>query len=311
MIDVEPRDLGKVVQLVAKTNGWEAAETRFAIKSSILITGNPGTFNQTPPELIQPLRAAWLTTKEKRPTDFNGPKVAVTRLAVVDGILRTEAELTDYFTLWGLPQAPESRPLFEEHERNIVVNRAIVPGDALYQTEIPWGVCTHNILLDGSGDLIFMIRSLSQGFNQGRVSVTEEEQMEPEDRSPFVASRRSFPEELGQAVGETIRRDRIRLLGVAMEKGSAYPAFAFITETGTLPRDIERSWRGARDYNENTSLFVVPMSQIDRWMATDEVAPEVWHPSFLAGNIAEDAKLRLHNTSAWRLELARQYIKAA
>lgn len=307
-IDVEPGDLGKVIQLVAKSNGWKKEETRFTIDRSVLITGNPdpGIVHQTPSELIQPLRAAWLTTKEKRPNDFNGPKVAVRRLAVVDGVLETDAVRTDYFTLWGLPQAEDSKPLFAEHERLVVVNRADSP-NALYETNIPWGICSHNTLLDRNGDILFMIRSMSQGFNQGRVSVTEEEQMEPDDSTPFFASYRSFTEELDLLVPE----QRISLLGVALEKGAAYPAYAFVGESAVLARDIVDSWRRARDYNENTALFVVPMTQIDRWMSTDAVTSEVWQANFLAGNIAPDAKLRLHNTSAWRLDLARKFTKSS
>lgn len=306
-IDVEPKDLGKVIQLVVKSDGWKKEETRSNIDRTVLITGNPGPgiIHQTPPELIKPLRSAWLTTKKRRPNDFNGPKVAVRRLAVIDGILQTDAVETDYFTLWGLPQAEDSKPLFAEHERQVVINRADSP-NALYETNIPWGVCSHNTLLDGNGDILFMIRSMSQGFNQGRVSVTEEEQMEPDDATPFFASHRSFTEELDLLVPE----QRISLLGVAMEKGAAYPAYAFIAETDVLVRNIVDSWRRARDYNENTALFVVPMTQIDKWMSTDEITSEVWQANFLAGNTAPDAKLRLHNTSAWRLELARRFTQS-
>lgn len=308
MIDVEPKDLGPVVQLVAKSDGWKKEKIRFNLDRSTLITGNPDSrvVHQTPVELRAPLQAAWLTTKERRPNDFNGLKVAVRRLAVIDGILQTDAFVTDYFTLWGLPQAEESKPLFAEYERQVVINRADSP-NALYETNIPWGVCSHNILLDRNGDILFMIRSMSQGFNQGRVSVTEEEQMEPDDLTPFFASYRSFTEELDLLVPE----QRISLVGVAMEKGAAYPAYAFIGETEILARDIVDSWRKARDYNENTALFAVPMTQIGRWMAQDEITSEVWHINFLAGKIAPDAKLRLHNTSAWRLELAKRFTQSS
>lgn len=307
-IDVEPKDLGKVIQLVAKSDGWKREQTRFHLDNTILITGNPDPeiVHQTPPELIEPLRAAWLATKDRRPNDFNGSKVAVRRLALIDGILQTDAVITDYFTLWGLPQTDRSKPLFAEHEKQVVVNRADSQ-NALYETTIPWGVCSHNILLDKNGDILFMIRSMSQGFNQGRVSVTEEEQMEPDDSTPFFASHRSFTEELDLLVPE----QRISLLGVALEKGAAYPAYAFVAETDVLVRNIVASWRRARDYNENTALFVVPMTQIDRWMITDEITSEVWQANFLAGNIAPEAKLRLHNTSAWRLELARQFTQSS
>lgn len=303
-IDVEPRDLGKVVQLVAKSDGWKAEDIWYSIDRSILITGNPDPriVHQTPLELIQPLRAAWLTTQERRPNDFNGPKVAVRRLAVRDGILEIDAVGTDYFTLWGLPQADASKPLFAEHERQVVIkNKA--RDYASYETDLPWGICSHNTVIDSNGDVLLMVRSMDQGFNAGRVSATEEEQMEPDDSTPFFASSRSFTEELDLLVPE----QRISLLGVAMEKGAAYPAFGFIAETDVLAKDIVDSWRTARDYNENTALFVVSMTKIDKWMETDEITSDVWNANFLAGNIAPDARLRLHNTSAWRLNLARRF----
>lgn len=307
-IDVEPRDFGKVIQLVAKRDGWNEEETRFNLDRSILITGNPDPIleHQTPDDLLMPLQAAWLTTKERRPNDFNGPKVAVRSLAVKEGYLIIHAVETDYFTLWGLPQAEQSKPLFAEHERQVIVNRAISP-DALYETNIPWGVCSHNIFLDKNGDILFMVRSMSQGFNQGRVSATQEEQMEPSDLTPYLTSHRSFVEELGL----NIPKKRISLLGIALEKGAAYPAFAFVAESDYLAKDIVGRWRNARDHNEHTALFVVPMTRISRWMGTHELSSEVWQAYLLAGNIAPDAKLRLHNTSAWRLELARKFTQSS
>lgn len=303
-IDVEPRDLGSVVQLVSKSEGWKPEETRYHL-SPIYIGGdlNPSVTNRTPESLIKPLQAAWLTTKERRPTDFNGLKVAVQRLSVIDGILMTEGVITDYFTAWGLPKADVSRDLFAEHERQVVINRIDAPNVA-YETDIPWAVCSHNILLDRNGDVLMMVRSQSQGFNAGRVSVTEEEQMEPTlDVSPFSTSFRSFHEELDLIVPP----QRMRLLGVALEKGAAYPAYAFVAETDVLARELIDSWRRARDYNENTALFVVPMTQVGGWTSAEEVTPEIWESHLLAGNVAHDANLKLHATSSWRIELAKRY----
>ena len=151
--------------------------------------------------------------------------------------------------------------------------------------------------------LPLMVRSQSQGFNAGRVSVTEEEQTDVEDSSFFATSARSFKEELSLRVPQR----RIKLLGVAMEKGAAYPAYAFVTETDLKPTKLVEGWRKARDYNENTALFAVPMTKVDGWINTEEISPEVWSQHLLAGGIAHDAKLRLHATSAWRIYLGREY----
>ncbi|MBU1032299.1 hypothetical protein KKE03_05280 [Patescibacteria group bacterium] len=303
-IDVEPRDLGQVVQLVAKPDGWKPEETRYNL-NPIYIGGDPNSsfVNYTPKNLIKPLQVAWSTTQKLRQTDFNGLKVAAQRISIINGILQTDAVITDYYTAWGLPQADASKALFAEHERQVVVNRADAP-NASYETNIPWAVCSHNVLLDPNGRILMMVRSQSQGFNARRVSVTEEEQMEPAlDFSPFGTSFRSFHEELDVIV----LPQRIRLLGIAMEKGVAYPAYCFIAETVELAENIEAKWRKARDYNENTALFAIEMTEVDRWLQTDDVRPDVWRRYLLGGNIAADAILKLHATAPWRMGLAKVY----
>lgn len=305
-IDVEPRDFGSVVQLVAKPGGWKPEEIKYTLNPAYIGGDrNPKLVNITPAFLKEPLEAAWLETREKRPNDFNGLKVAVQRLTVIDGILTSHAYVTDYFTVWGLPKAEASKDLFAELEKNIVVNRIDSP-NARYETErpIPWAVCSHNVLLDSNGRILMMVRSMSQGFNAGRVSVTEEKQMEPTlDYSPFSASFRSFHEELGVIV----LPQRIRLLGVALERGAAYPAYCFVAETTELAQNIVKKWRQARDYSENTALFVVEMTEVDQWLQSGEVRSDVWNRHLLGGNIAPDAVLKLHATSPWRINLAREY----
>ena len=152
-----------------------------------------------------------------------------------------------------------------------------------------------------------MIRSMTQGFHAGRVSLTEEEQMDPDrDFSPFNAAYTSFYEELGIFVPTA----SVRLLGVAMEEGAAYPAYAFIAESSKTARQIVETWQTAPDHNENTSLFAVPMNQIDSWNR-DEVTPDIWGPNYLAGKLDPDAKLNLHSTTPWRIALAKAYTKTS
>lgn len=303
-IDTEPKDLGPVIQLVAKSDGWTLQETQYRLKPEY-IGGDPSPYlvNATPQNLIELLRDAWLTTRDKRPNDHNGLKVAVRRLAVIDGILQTDGVVTDYFTAWGLPKADASKDLFAEHERQVAINRDKAP-NAIYETNIPWAVCTHNVLLDPNGRILMMVRSQSQGFQAGRVSVTEEEQMEPTlDISPFAAAYRSYHEELRLVVAP----QSMRVLGVALEKGAAYPAYCVVAETDALAQDIVDSWRRARDFNENTALFAVEMSEVDRWLASGEITSDIWHKSLLSGDIAVDAKLKFHATSPWRINLVRRY----
>ena len=187
-IDVEPKDLGPVVQLVANSEGWKQYETRYRFNRSIFITGNTdqSVISQTPADWIEPLKAAWLMTKKQRPKDYNGSKVAVRNLAVEEGILYTEGVETDYFTVWGLPKADASKDLFAEHERQVVINQVAAP-NAFFETKVPWALCSHNILLDPNGRIIMMVRSRSVGFSTGKISATQEKQMNPmEDPTPFT-----------------------------------------------------------------------------------------------------------------------------
>lgn len=287
---------------MANSKGWELLQTEYHLAPDQFYTGNPDVLSTTPPELLQPLQESWKTTKELRPNDFNGLKVAVSRLAVEGGNIKTHGYITDYFTLWGLPKvAPE---LFAEHEMNVIQNRANAP-DALYETTLPWGICTHNVLLDKNGDALMMIRSINQGFQAGRVSITEEEQMDPDrDCDPFNAAYTSFWEELGIFISPRT----IRLLGVAVEEGAAYPAFCFIANTDLTAGTVAERWKKASDYNENTSLFAVPMVDIDGW-AKDKIVPEVWSKHYLAGKIEPNAILSPHATTPWRIALAKAYTK--
>lgn len=305
-IETQSKDFGKIVQLVANTEGWSNKQTRYRINTSVYIGGNPTeNLERVPDQLREPLQRAWLTTRDQRPTDFNGPKVAVTRLEVMDGILITEGVRTDYFTLWGLPKAaPE---LFERHEAEVIINKAIIEGNALYVPNLPWGICTHNIVLDKNGDTLMMVSSASHGFHAGKGSVTEERQTEPQELSFFVTSSSSFKKELGL----TIPQGRVRLLGVAEEKGVAYPAFALVGHADMLVADLVKKWQKAEAYRQNKALIVVPMSQVDRWIGQDVIGPEVWGSHFLAGDINPDANIQLHPTSSWRMQLVQEYSRSA
>lgn len=301
LIDIEPKEIKGVVQLVANPAGWQLHETRYDFNPDLFVTGNPDVKSQTPDHLIEALRRAWRTTQEQRPTDFNGLKVAVSKLAVRDGILVTEGYLTDYFTLWGIPRAATEQ--FQRHLERVIINKAQAP-DALYETLLPWGICTHNVLLDENGDVLMLTRSLDQGFNAGRVSITEEEQMDPDrDITPFNAAYTSYWEEMGVLVPPST----LRLLGVAMERGAAYPAYCFVANTREVAKDIIETWRKARDYKENTALFAVPMTEISSWLKSDEVRSDVWHRHLLGGDVAPDAILKLHATSSWRIGLLKSY----
>lgn len=196
--------------------------------------------------------------------------------------------------------------LFKRHSKEVVINHASPP-DASYSTCIPWGLATHNILLDENGDVLLMVIGQGQGFHAGRVSITETEQMDPDtDSDPFNTAYRSYWEELGILVPPSTQR----LLGVAVEIREAYPSYCFIANTNLVVAKIVDKWAGAKDYKENAALCAVPMSRIDEWLK-DEITSETWHEFYLAGQIAPDTVLTLHPIVPWRIELIKKYTKTS
>lgn len=302
-ISKEPRIFGNVTELVSNPDGWKRDHLKYKIDRSVYIGGNPHVRkNHQPEELITPLQEAWQFTKDHRPTDFNGSKVAVQRLSLTDGILDISGVTTDYFTLRGLPEA--AKKTFQEYQDEIVINKSNKPDDAIFETTRPAGICTHNVAVTSNGEIIMMVRSQRQGFHEGKVSVSEEEQTELTDNSPFATSSRSYKEELNIKVSQK----NISMLGVGVEKNTAYMALAYIADSGHTAKKLAEKWYSAQDHDENTAIFAVPTETIDQWLNKEKIGSSIWHSSLLAGKIHPDASLILHDTSPWRINLVKEFL---
>lgn len=282
-IQLEARDFPGVVQLIANTEGWGIQQTNYQFNPRY-VGGHPDKYLETPEQLREPLGRAWRITKDQRPTDTDDLKASVGRISVRGGILRTDAHMTDYFTMWGVRQAaPE---LIQRHEEEVVINTDnSTDSTAVYETSFPWAIATHNVLLDKNGDILLTVRAGSQGWYGGRASLTVEEQMDPDkDFSPFNTAYRGYFEELGILVPTA----SVRLLGVGMEKKVSYITHCFVANTELTAIGAIDTWMQAPDHTDNTNLFSVPAGQINEWLK-GEISPEVWGKYHLAGQINPEA----------------------
>ena len=238
-----------------------------------MITGNPE--KKVPRNANSKiLRRSFETTCSKRPNDFNGPKVTLRELSIENNKLNITAGLTDYFTLWGLPQT--SLDLHQTTTKEIVLQR---------KTENPLGISIHNILITKNGKAVVRVSSPTGGFSAGRTSVTHEEQMDPNsDINPFNTSLRGFYEEQGLIIptGQT------KLLGIAKELGSAYVCFCFLGLTNKSDDEIMDSWKRVPDYSETNSMRII---SIDK-----------------ALGLPKEKGVNLHPTVLWRLKLLEKHI---
>ena len=294
------REVGGVREILSFPKGLRANEVEYQLYPFDYLTGDPSVNHRTPDAMTMDLTRAWQRTQEAREPfgDTNGLKVSVkglgfspvgrTGLIVVGG-------LTDYFTLWGLPQVA---PLLQERFLNEM---------ARFQgTKVPNGLSAHTIILTSDNRVVMMVRSQSQGFHTGRVSLSIEEQTDPDkDATPFNTPYRGIWEELGIISSP----QDLRLLGVGAERALAYTCFCFVSHVDADEETLRQAWKGAQDHNEASALFLVPLEELDRWTGT-EISPEVWLPYSKDSAIASDAILQPHPTVLWRADLLKKHLAA-
>lgn len=294
------KEIGGAIELVSNPEGWSTDQIEFHLNPNLFLSGNPDKSPQTPESLRGALQAAWQKTKEVREPagDFDAPKVTVRRVEVVEGKLVAYTALTDYFTLWGIPQAaPE------------IYQRFLSEMPKSHETEVPNGISTQNILLTRDGEVVFLVRSRGTGFYGGRLSLSLDEQMDPHvDMTPHNAAYRGYWEELGLF----IPHQNIKCLGVAAEKGAAYTSWCFVAVTDKDAESIRKSWKKAKDYNENGALLIVPLHELDEWikepLSEVKIEPEIWRPKDVEGRIDPKSVLQVHPTVPWRANLLKKFI---
>ena len=306
----QAREIGGVKEIIANPQGWMSDQLTLRLFPARIL----GEVDlQNIPENPTGLQKAWMRTYKERVVkqkdkgekpDFNGPKVAVRYLTQnSDGNLEVDAQLTDFFTLWGLPGV--AKDLHDRAVSELTEQRG---------TEIPIGVSTHNMLVIGEGDnrkVVMAVQSRGQAFSAGRISTTLEEQMEPTQWTPFRTASAGFQEELGIEVPV----ENIQLLGVAAEKSAAYTSWAFVVKVPELTEEsIRKSWESATDKKEGMALFFIPLNEIDQWMK-EEIPFDTWCPyakddSLKSGTAyIEQKALPVHSTALWRLTLLQEHLK--
>lgn len=174
-LEFKGREVRGVIEIIANPHGWNRNEVIFSVDKGINLSGNPENLVNLSEDLRGPLGNAWKRTEAERAPkgDFNAPKVSLKSLGLEGNSLKANIGETDYFTLWGIPgAAPELQQKF------------LMEMSSTQATEVPSGISTHNILLCEDG-LVMVVRSRSQGFSAGHVSLSFEEQVEPADETPF------------------------------------------------------------------------------------------------------------------------------
>jgi hypothetical protein len=268
---VLPQEIGGVIPIVEFPQGLILRQTDFYFDPEDIVSGNP-EMNKSKGNII--LRDAFEITRTKRPNDFNGIKAALRQISVENNELTVTAGCTDYFTLWGLPQA--SPELHQSTISDIV---------RLKKTVNPLGISIHNILITQNGKVVVRVGSSTGAFSAGKISITHEEQMDPNiDINPFNTSVRGFYEEQGLLIPD----GKTKLLGIAAEKNSAYTSFCFVGLTNKTEKEINEAWKKAPDYKETNSMDIIPIDK--------------------ALNIPDKKGINLHPTVIWRLSLLKKYI---
>lgn len=298
------KEYASVIPLVSNPKGWTIDQVGFSTDTSSFYSGNPDDPAQTPPHLIEPLRAAFARTQTERVDneiahgnrgDHNALKVALRSLAVdSEGNLQVQTRLTEYFVTWGLPSAA---PQLHQQALQELAQK--------HTTEIPMGISTHNILVTADDHIAAIISSRDHGFSAGRVSISFETQMEPgQDSVVHNSAYRGYNKELGVLINP----QNLMLLGVAAEKGSAYTSWCFFSRTHLTSEQIANKWMNARGRDEAIALLVIPIDSISSF-AQNEIRPETWRQYLISGSGPdEDAVLQPHPTVPWRVGLIQQYL---
>ena len=277
---------GGVSEIFSSKSGILAKNIVLSHMYPQIITGNP-QLGLTNNKYLN----SWKKTKMVRAPqgDFNQIKYTLREINVTDGSISIATGVTDYFTIWGLPQTnPELH--------NKAIEQIITTG----KTKIPIAISTHNILLSSEGVLV-RVSSKAAGFSAGRVSISFEEQAEPTLDSGIVnAAFRGYQEELGILISP----EKILLLGIGLELNTSYACFCHVAKFDFSKKAIEN----ASDKSETETMFFVPPKNLDVW-TQDEIPPAVWKKyTDKSCPIDKTAILKPHPTVLWRVKLLKNYL---
>lgn len=256
------------------------------------ISGNPDLVAQAPGSMREGLRRAYQIIAE-RGSGWNSHKTTVCGLAIDGQKLIVTTGQSDFFTLRGMDTAAP-----ELHQR------ALFELASARQTDIPLGASMHFVLVTRDG-VAMAVRSQSQDFEQGRLSITGEEQAEP-GNDFFGDTQRGLKEEFGLHV----LLEKMRLLRVGLEKPYAYTYWVFVAYQDIDRQTLAQNWASAADFSENTSLLVVPLEALTSW-PRNGIQAEWWKPFLVAGALTttqrQNSILVPHHTVFSRRECLRLF----
>lgn len=299
--------------LVNRPEGWSqnkvdfdlAPNSMYAITHSdnpkyAKLINHPST---TPENLRETLQKAHDVTAEKRfknGPDFDGLKATMRRVVAIDDRLLVQSRLTCYGVTWGLWGNQELRNIHEQGLMEMKEHNA---------TELPFGICLAPLLLTKDKLVVAAVRAFTQGFHAGRVSLSFEEQMDPErDPDPFVTAYNGYYEEFGLIIPSR----NMKLLGVEAEKSSAYTLWGIIGHTDRTGAQVIDTWQHAKDRAEATALFLIPQAEASLF-GQEKITRAEYMPYLKGGEVptTEDRQtLMPHPSNAWRADLLRDYLSA-
>lgn len=279
--------------IVKNLKGWANDEIMLILTEDPKITGDPSGVSLKG-ELQKKLTNAYELTKSKRPNDFNGEKVSVKCISINDkGQIEIIAKRTDYFTLWGIPNAAPD--VLEKSNHELIYSQ---------KTELPCGLYTANIVITLDKMVIMNVISAGGGFGAGRLSFGFEEQTEVEDNNPIETSVRGMKEEIGIDVSE----DKVRLLGLGKSLDIAYVAAYCIINTGMSSKDLIRAKNKAIDQQESAHTLIVPISEVDKLVRSEVPSSEI-EKYLIGGKIKGVDNLLHHRANFLRWELVKKHLE--
>lgn len=285
-------EIPPVVELWSFPAGLKPDELRFNFDPKRYLSGDPRFSSNLPANLRPGLEKSFKMTAAKG--GYNGDKSTVSEInwfysGEKDKLLITvNAGLSDFFTLRSIPEAAPGLHL--QALSGLIIRK---------KTHIPVGISTHNVLLTSDGHVAMAVRSTALSFHPGKLSVSFEEQMDPDkDSTPFNTAYRGYREEFNTY----IPLNRIALHGIAAEKAFAYTCWCFVGSAPYDAQEITEAWQQATDKGEAQAILMVPREEVLKF-ANPVIEPEVWKPHLKAGALPTELNLRPHDSVPWRIGL--------
>ncbi len=279
--------------LIKNLKGWSKNDITLFITDEPKLSGDPKEVGKLNSDMEKKLRASYETTKEKRPTDFNGDKVSVKKITRSQGKLKIVARKTDYFTLWGLPHAaPE---LLKKSNEDFIESKG---------SDMPCGLYAACMVITSDNKVIMGISSPSHGFGAGRLSFGFEEQSETSDNNLIETAVRGLKEEFGIDITD----EDVKVLGMGKSLNIAYLSAYCILKVDLTAQEIATLRKKAIDKNEQSCLLAVPLDEVET-LLSENVQVEDAKKYLIQGNLEGHMSLVQHIANIPRWKLIKKYLE--